>query len=42
VEALLTCDRTGLRRAAREAASGYGWDRTFTALLGIYEEVVGR
>jgi hypothetical protein len=38
---LLAGDRDAARAAARASAEGYGWDRTFTALLGVYREAGG-
>lgn len=35
---LLAMDRATVRAAARVAASPYGWDRTFGALLEVYRE----
>jgi alpha-1,6-mannosyltransferase len=40
VEALLGADPCAARQAAREAASKYGWGRTFETLLGVYREAM--
>lgn len=38
--ALLGSDHPAARAGARQAASGFGWDRTFETLLGVYRETV--
>jgi alpha-1,6-mannosyltransferase len=42
VAALLESDLEAARQDARRATCGFGWERTFTALLGVYREAVGR
>ena len=40
VEAMLGPDAPAVRKAARAAACGFGWDRTFTTLLAVYREAM--
>jgi alpha-1,6-mannosyltransferase len=39
---LLAADPTVTRAAARASAATYSWDRTFSALLGVYREAIGQ
>jgi len=39
VESALPSSTGALQNEARKAACGFGWDRTFTTMLGIYTEV---
>jgi len=40
VSGMLGTDLSAARAGARQAASGYGWDKTFTTLLGVYREAM--